>query len=108
MHASAKRSAFSLLELLAVVAVLCVIIAMVAPRVAASNTMAKQETHARNKAAINAAVKRYHAQEGAWPAANLSDIGADAEYFPHGLPTNPLAPGTPYTLDPATHRVGTP
>jgi prepilin-type N-terminal cleavage/methylation domain-containing protein len=108
MHALAKRDGFSLLELLAVVAVLCVIIALVAPRVAASNAMSRQELHARNKAAINAAVKRYHAREGVWPAADLSDIGADAAYFPHGLPTNPVAPGTPYALDPATHRVVTP
>jgi hypothetical protein len=34
----------------------------------------------------------------------LSDIGADPDYFPDGLPTCPST-GAAYRLDPVTHRV---
>jgi hypothetical protein len=35
---------------------------------------------------------------GTWPAADLSAIGADANYFPEGLPTCPVD-GAVYTID---------
>jgi hypothetical protein len=40
---------------------------------------------------------------GAWPAANLSDIGANVTYFPNSVPACPFD-GTAYTID-ATGRV---
>jgi len=43
-------------------------------------------------------------EKGAWPANDLSDIGADSNYFPDGTPTCPVS-GQPYRLDPTTHRV---
>jgi len=57
-----------------------------------------------NRAQINAAVERNYLLEGVWPADNLSDIGANPDYFPGGIPTNPVNE-TPYQLDPTTHRV---
>lgn len=102
------RSAFSLMELLAVVTILGIIAAMVIPRVTTSSDAAKQKVHAHNKASINSAVERYFINEGSWPDNDLSDIGADPDYFPDGLPANPMDATVPYTIDGTTHRVNTP
>jgi len=101
------RRGFSLLELLAVVTILGIIAAMVVPRVTTSSQTAKQNVHNHNKATINAAVERYFVNTGDWPANDLSDIGADPNYFPDGLPPNPMS-SAPYTIDGTTHRVDTP
>lgn len=99
-----RRQAFSLMELLAVVTILGIIAAIIVPRVTASSDTAKTKVAAHQKATINAAVERYYINEGSWPAANLSDIGADVDYFPEGLPTNPTD-GSAYALNATTHRV---
>ena len=99
-----KRSAFSLMELLAVVTILGIIAAIIVPRVAVSSDTAKAKVNSHNKATINSAVERWYIEQGTWPANNLSDIGADLNYFPSGLPTNPVD-GTAYTLNAVTHRV---
>ncbi|MBN1851764.1 MAG: type II secretion system protein [Pirellulales bacterium] len=100
-----KRSkGFSLLELLAVVTILGIIAAIVVPRITTSSDIAKQKANEHNKATINSAVERYYINENTWPADDLSDIGADVNYFPDGIPTNPID-GSDYTLNPATHRV---
>jgi general secretion pathway protein G len=99
-----KRSAFSLMELLAVVTILGIIAAIIVPRVAVSSDTAKTKVNSHNKATINAAVERWYIEKGTWPANNLSDIGADLNYFPDGIPTNPTN-ATAYTLNAATHRV---
>src|SRR3954463_6642813 len=99
-----KRTGFSLMELLAVVTILGIIAAIIVPRVAVSSDTAKAKVNAHNKATINAAVERWYVEKGAWPAANLSDIGADTNYFPDGLPVNPTN-NTAYTLNATTHRV---
>ncbi len=101
---SVKRAGFSLMELLAVVTILGIIAAIIVPRVTVSSDTAKQKVNSHNKATINAAVERWYIEKGAWPASNLSDIGADVSYFPDGLPTNPIN-GTAYTLNATTHRV---
>jgi prepilin-type N-terminal cleavage/methylation domain-containing protein len=98
------RSGFSLMELLAVVTILGIIAAIIVPRVTVSSDTAKQKVSSHNKATINAAVERWYIEKGTWPANNLSDIGADANYFPDGIPTNPVD-GSAYTLNATTHRV---
>ena len=108
MRRQRNRKAFSLMELLAVVTILGIIAAMVVPRVSTSSATAKANVHAHNKASINGAVERWYVDKGTWPANNLSDIGADVNYFPDGLPANPVDPATPYTIDGTTHRVDTP
>jgi prepilin-type N-terminal cleavage/methylation domain-containing protein len=99
-----KRAGFSLLELLAVVAILGIIAAIIVPRITVSSDTAKAKVNSHNKATINAAVERWYIKTGAWPANDLSDIGADTNYFPDALPINPTN-DAPYTLNATTHRV---
>ncbi len=96
-----RRRGFSLMELLAVVTILGIIAAIIVPRVAVSSDTAKTKVNLHSKATINSAVERWYVEKGTWPANNLSDIGADLNYFPDGLPTNPTN-GTAYTLMPQT------
>lgn len=99
-----KKGGFSLLELLAVVTILGIIAAIIVPRVTVSSDNAKAKVRDHHKATINAAVERYYVNEGSWPADNLSDIGIDVNYFPDGIPTDPVS-GSAYTLNSTTHRV---
>lgn len=99
-----KKSGFSLLELLAVVTILGIIAAIIVPRVTVSSDNAKQKVRDHHKATINAAVERYYVNEGSWPADNLNDIGVDPNYFPDGIPVDPVS-GSAYTLNSTTHRV---
>jgi general secretion pathway protein G len=101
---SQKRSGFSLIELLAVVTILGIIAAIIVPRVSVSSDTAKAKVSSHNKATINGAVERWYVEKGSWPANNLSDIGADTNYFPDGIPANPTD-GSAYSLNATTHRV---
>lgn len=101
---TAKRGGFSWVELLAIVTILGIISAIVVPRLTISKEAALERASRRNKADINAAVERWYVEKGAWPQDDLKDIGADAGYFPQGLPTHP-GNGAPYSLNPSTHRV---
>jgi general secretion pathway protein G len=98
-----QRAAFSLLELIAVVTILGIIAALIVPRVNQGNDLAKEKTCLHNRAEINITVEQYYLHKGSWPASDLSDIGADINYFPDGLPTCPVS-GAAYRLD-ANHRV---
>ena len=92
------------MELLAVVTILGIIAAIIVPRVTVSSDTAKQKVNSHNKGTINAAVERWYMEQGTWPANDLSDIGADGNYFPDGIPVNPVNSST-YTLNATTHRV---
>lgn len=99
-----KRSGFSLMEFLAVVTMLGIVAAILVPRVTDSGGSATAKTILRDKAMINATVERWYLEKGSWPADDLSDIGADKNYFPEGVPSHPVS-GTAYTLNSSTHRV---
>ena len=99
-----KSHGFSLLELLAVVTILGIIAAIIVPRVTVSSDTAKQRVRDHHKATINAAVERWYIDKNTWPANDLSDIEADPNYFPEGIPTNPVD-NSVYTLNATTHRV---
>ncbi len=99
-----RRRGFSLLELLAVVTILGVIAAVVVPRISTSKAGAQTEVNKQNIAEINSAVERWYFQKGTWPKTDLSDIGSDVNYFPSGIPTNPID-DSKYTLDGTTYRV---
>jgi general secretion pathway protein G len=98
------RSAFSLMELLAVVTILGVIASLVLPRVIGGSYLAKEKACLHNRAEINIAVEQFYIHNGVWPANDLSDIAADADYFPEGAPACPVS-GNAYQLNGATHRV---
>ncbi|MEX2317806.1 MAG: type II secretion system protein [Pirellulales bacterium] len=103
-HKREIRTAFSLIELLAVVTILGIIAAMVLSRVMVSTDSAKEQTCYHNRAEINITVEQFYINSGSWPANDLSDIGADVNYFPDSLPVCPVS-GTAYAVDPVTHRV---
>jgi len=103
-HRPKTRPAFSLLELLAVVTILGIIAALIVPRVTSGTDTAKVKTCVHNRTEINITVEQYHLQTGNWPANDLSDIGANGNYFPEGVHTCPVT-GVPYRIDPTTHRV---
>ena len=104
MYSRKKQSGFSLLELLAVVTILGIIAAIIVPRVTVSSDTAKQRVRDHHKATINAAVERWYVDKGSWPLDNLSNIGADVNYFPDGIPTNPVD-GSAYSLNATTDQV---
>jgi len=92
------------MELLAVVTILGIIAAIVVPRVSVSSAVAKQKVHEHNIATINSAVERFYIETGGWPADNLLDIAGDINYFPDGIPPNPVDE-TAYALNTTTKRV---
>jgi len=92
------------MELLAVVTILGIIAAIIVPRVMTSSDTAKAKVMAHHKATINSAVERWYVEKGTWPANNLSDIGADQNYFPDGIPVSPVD-ASAYTLNATTHHV---
>ena len=49
-------------------------------------------------------MKLWKRNKSSYPAANLSDIGADTSYLPGGLPVCPVD-GTAYTINTTTGRV---
>ena len=99
-----RHFGFSLLELLAVVTILGIIAVVVIPRISVSSGHAKQQADRQNKAEINSAVERWFFETGTWPKDDLSDIKVDTNYFPNGLPNNPIN-GSAYSLNATTHRV---
>ena len=99
-----KPRGFSLLELLAVVTILGIIAAIIVPRVTISTDVAKQRVQDHHKATINAAVERWYIDKNSWPNDDLSNISADINYFPEGIPPNPVD-GSAYALGATTHRV---
>src|SRR5690606_29634448 len=101
---ASTRNAFSTLELLAIVTILVIIALVVVPRMTDSSDAAKEKENAYHKAVINAAVERFYVETGAWPALDLSDIANDTDYFPKGMPANPID-GSPYKIDATSHRV---
>jgi general secretion pathway protein G len=92
------RTAFSLWELISVVAILGVLAALIVPRVVGHHDNAKRAACLINQGEIEMQIKLWRRNNGSYPVANLADIGANSSYFPEGLPTCPLD-GTNYTID---------
>ncbi len=99
-----RKAAFTLVEILAVVVVLGILAAVVVPRVLVSSATAKTNSCLQNKASINTAVERWYFDKGSWPLDALTDIAADADFFPDSIPACPVDSSV-YALDIVTHRV---
>ena len=102
--ANRSRCGFSLVELMGVLAILALLAGVILPRVVGSDERAKSAACATHKSDIEIQAELWMHNSGSWPSANLSDIGADTNYFPSGLPTCPVD-GTSYAIDPLTGRV---
>jgi type II secretory pathway pseudopilin PulG len=98
-----KRRAFSIIEFFAVSAIVGIIAAIVVPRVVVDDKLAKEKIRDHYAAAINVAVEKYRTERQTWPA-SIADLSQDPEFFPDGLPSDPLT-GRPFELDATTHRV---
>ncbi|MFH1836901.1 MAG: prepilin-type N-terminal cleavage/methylation domain-containing protein [Candidatus Omnitrophota bacterium] len=98
------KKGFTLIEILFVVVVIAILAAVVIPRLTDTAATAKISACLANKANINTQVEKWYFDNGSWPANNLSDIGADDDYFPDGIPVCPVA-STAYALDGTSHRV---
>lgn len=98
------NNAFSLVELLGVLAIVGLIAAIILPRLVDSDERSQIAACEAHKGNIEIQAELWLHETGVWPAGDLSDVGSDVNYFPQGLPTCPLD-GSSYTIDPATGRV---
>ncbi|WP_428304087.1 type IV pilin protein [Lacipirellula sp.] len=96
------RRGFSLIEFCAVSTIVGILAAIVVPRVVIDESLGKEKIRDHYSAAIDVAVKRYHAEHGAWPTA-MADLADDPEFFPDGLPLNPVT-GQPFVLNEETRQ----
>jgi prepilin-type N-terminal cleavage/methylation domain-containing protein len=98
------NAGFSLTELMAVVAILGVLAVLIIPRVSTQQDNSKRAACYANQGDIELEVKLWKRNNGSYPAANLSDIGANTTYFPSSLPVCPVD-GTAYTINTTTGLV---
>lgn len=98
------NTGFSLLELMAVVAVLGLVAAVIVPRVTDSDESADIAACQVFKGDIEIQAELWLHNMGSWPSTSMATIGADPNYFPEGLPTCPVD-GSAYTIDTNTGLV---
>ena len=92
------------MEIMAVLAIVGLLAAVIVPGLSAHQVKAKKAACYANKGDIELQVKLWKRDKSSYPAANLSDIGADTTYLPGGLPVCPVD-GTAYTINTTTGRV---
>ncbi|HYO24318.1 MAG TPA: type II secretion system protein [Lacipirellulaceae bacterium] len=101
----APRQAFTLTELMAVVAIVGIVAAVVTVRASSGSSTSKSAGCAAIRGDIEVQAEIWRHNVGAWPATNLSDIGANSSYFPSGAPTCPVTGGA-YTINSSGRVVG--
>ena len=104
MNRNRFRHAYSLVELVAVAVLLGVLASIIIRRVHSYNDEAEVAACDTNQGDIEIQAELWLHNSGSWPASDLSDMGADINYFPDGLPSCPVD-GSSYALDPATGLV---
>jgi prepilin-type N-terminal cleavage/methylation domain-containing protein len=98
-----RSTAFSLLELIAVVTIIGIIAAIILPKASLARNEAAEKSCLHNRMLINSAVERYAVTTGAYPA-DLNVLATDQNYFPEGIPVCPVS-GHAYTLNTTTNRI---
>ncbi|MEM9187400.1 MAG: prepilin-type N-terminal cleavage/methylation domain-containing protein [Planctomycetota bacterium] len=98
------RGGFTLMELLAVLAIIGIIATLTVPRVTTHIPVGEAAACHTNKAEIEVQAQLWKRVNGSFPSATLNSIGNDLDYFPEGVPTCPVD-GTAYTIDTATGLV---
>jgi prepilin-type N-terminal cleavage/methylation domain-containing protein len=100
-----KNKGFTVLEVMLVVILISILAAIVIPRFAVSTKRAKVQSCEMQRAIINKQVESYFFVEATWPLDDMSDIKANNNYFPDGVPTCPVDL-TSYVLRPSPyHRI---
>jgi general secretion pathway protein G len=99
------RRGFTLTELMAALAIIGIVATIVLVRATAGGSASKSAACQSLKGDIEVQCELWRHQVGSWPAANLANIGADANYFPAGLPVCPVD-GSAYTIDTTGRVVG--
>jgi len=99
-----KRSAYTRVELLAIVMMLAVVTlaAIAIPRMSRNSAAAKERACRTNVAMMDTQIEAYYSENSSWPAA-MTDITKDPNYFSNGAPACPA--GGYYSIDGTTHRV---
>jgi len=100
-----NTKAFTLVEVIIVVLVVGVLSGVTIPRIKTTVQQARYKACSSNVARINSQVELFYRLKEEWPETDLSDIGADPEFFPDGLPVCP-ATGYNYWLYEDTLHVG--
>jgi prepilin-type N-terminal cleavage/methylation domain-containing protein len=98
------RKGLTLFELLMASVLMGLVAAVVLPRLITGGGNTKSKSCEALRRDIEIKVQLWRRNFGTWPAADLSDIGADQQYFPEGLPTCPVD-GSAFGIDPATQHV---
>ena len=99
-----QKNGFTLIELLAVVVILGIVSTLIVLRVGSAASDTNRNACFSYKGDIEVQVQRWWRATGGPPAANLSDIYADTDYFPQGGYTCPVD-GSSYTIDTTTGEV---
>lgn len=93
-----RACGFSLLELMAALAILGLLAALIVPRLGGHQASAKRAACEANQGEIELQIQLWRRNTGSLPAANLSNIAGNTAYFPSGLPTCPVD-GSAYTIN---------
>jgi prepilin-type N-terminal cleavage/methylation domain-containing protein len=98
------RHGHSLVELLAVVAILAIVATALIARLAIYSTDSHETACYVNQGDIEVQAQLWYRNQGTWPAANLSTFASNTKYFPDGhLPICPT--GGTYSFNSATGKV---
>ena len=82
---------FTLLEILAVLAIVGILAALAVPRFLLSTGTAESEVCTANRGTIALQVERYYLANSAYP--DWATLSTDTDYFPQGAPVCPDADG---------------